>query len=132
MRRRKHHAAFAKARNVKLTKSFLDERSKHSLDRGYTKQKWIMFSETLLDAGFTISLYEARKTWSKYLTISDGDRSFKVRFSNHKPIKAKELSGDCDFFVGFTHTGRRTTADALKAVEEYFGIDIRNRDGNAA
>ena len=35
-----------------------------------------------------------------------------MRFSDHKPNREKELTGDCDFFVGRTNTGVRTTEDA--------------------
>jgi hypothetical protein len=78
-----------------------------------------------MSAGFTLTLYEARHTLSKYVTVSDGQSEYKVRFSNHRPNKGRELNGDCDFFVGVTHTGWRTTDHALEAVAEHFGCDIR-------
>jgi hypothetical protein len=122
---RKRHV-FPKARNVKVTQDFLDKRHAFSEARGYAKSKWIVFCETLLAAGFHLTLYEARETLSKYVTVSDGNERFLVRFSNHRPNKSRELAGDCDFFVGVTHTGVRTTDDALAAVSRHFGIDIRS------
>lgn len=115
---------FVKARDVVLTQDFLDKRTNWAAERGYSKAKWVAFSEVLLNAGFHVTLYEARKTLSKYLTISDGNSSFKVRFSNHRPNKGRELGGDCDFFVGVTHTGVRTTDDAIEAVARHFGTKI--------
>lgn len=81
--------------------------------------------------GFSVELYEARQTKSKYCTVKLDGKSFKVRFSDHKPIYQREMKGDCDFFVGHTHTGIRTTQDAINAVCAYFGVQrisgIENR-----
>lgn len=110
----------SKATNLRVTAAFLQERFERSAKLGFSKQKWISFCEALLAEGFSLALYEARKTASKYITVRKGGKSFKVRFSNHKPIKGRELAGDCDFFVGMTHTGTRTTDDALAAVRGHF------------
>ena len=72
--------------------------------------------------GFTVELYEARQTKSKYCTVRHAGKQFKVRFSDHKPIYRREMQGDCDFFVGHTHTGIRTTHDAANAVCNFFGV----------
>jgi hypothetical protein len=121
MKQRKH-----KATNAKVTPKFLELRYEMARVKGYEqKAKWIVFCEILLAAGFKLSIYEARQTVSKYITVSDGNQSFKVRFSNHRPIKHRELAGDCDFFVGWTHTGVRTTEQALEAVAAFFGTEIR-------
>jgi hypothetical protein len=122
---RKRKSAFKKARDIRVTADFLRERHEWNAARGYPKSKWIEFCETLLAAGFHLTLYEARQTLSKYITVSDGNQSFKVRFSNHRPIKHRELAGDCDFFVGVTHTGYRTTANAVEAVAAFFGTEVR-------
>lgn len=113
-----------KASNLKVTYEFLNKRSEDSTSKGFQKQKWIQFCETVMDRGFRVELYEARRTFSKYVTVIGFDKEFKVRFSNHKPIAERELKGDCDFFVGVTHTGWRTTDDALKALTEYFGETV--------
>jgi hypothetical protein len=126
MRKRGSAATFKKAKNVKVTREFLNQRHEWNSARGYPKSRWIAFCETLIAAGFHVSLYEAKETLSKYVTISDGDSKYLVRFSNHRPNKRRELAGDCDFFVGVTHTGVRTTDDALEAVSRHFGIDIRS------
>lgn len=114
-----------KVTNGEVTLDLLADRVKRHAEQGYSKAKWIEFCEIMLKAGFKVSLYEARKTFSKYVTVSDGRDEFKVRFSNHKPIKSRELHGDCDFFVGITHTGVRTTGDAIREIERAFGFDIR-------
>jgi hypothetical protein len=47
-------------------------------------------------------------------------KQFKVRFSNHKPIHARELRGDCDFFVGHTNLTVTHTAQAIHTVRNHF------------
>lgn len=112
------------ANNLKVTRKFLVERKNRSAHAGYGIPKYIEFCEILLNDGFTLYLYEARKTVSKYITISFAGKSFKVRFSNHKPNLFREERGDCDFFVGVTNLGVTTTKDALKAVYEHFNENL--------
>lgn len=107
----------------RVTQDFLVGRFRKSEKNGYPKAKWIQFCEEMLSRGYSLTLYEARRTVSKYVTVHSGEKQFRVRFSNHKPIKHRELDGDCDFFVGITHTGVRTTDDAIEAVEEYFNAN---------
>ena len=109
-----------KVRNIVVTPDFLEDRARRSVSAGYAKQKWVIFCEAMLSRGYSMRIYEARKTFSKYITVYNSGRSFKVRFSNHKPIRDREVSGDCDFFVGWTHTGVRTTDQAIAAVDEFF------------
>lgn len=111
-----------KAQHDVVTREFLRERLCRAVAQGYGKAKWISFCQALMRRGLTIHLYEARKTCSKYLTVSQGDESFKVRFSNHAPILAKELEGDCDFFVGVTNLRTTTALNALSATLKHFGI----------
>lgn len=104
-----------------ITEKFLSERADGLANAGYAKPKWIIFCELLLRNGYSLTLYEARQTFSKYITVrKEGFKPFKVRFSNHKPIEHRELSGDCDFFVGITHKDTTNTNDALAAVERHF------------
>lgn len=93
-----------------------------SYGMGYAKPKWVHFCERMLSVGLTVSLYEARKTRSKYITISNGNRSYKVRFSDHRPILWREDSGDCDFFVGVSNRSVTTTDQAIAATLCYFGL----------
>lgn len=110
-----------KADNCPVTAALLNERAERSIALGYQKQKWISFCEAMLAMGFNVSLYEARKTVSKYITVESGARYFKVRFSNHRPIRAREEANDCDFFVGVSNLTTTTTDQAIAAVREYFG-----------
>lgn len=106
-----------------LTVEFLEERAKRSEKLGLTKQKWIQFSEYFLKKGYVLEFYEAKETYSKYITVTHikaPGRRYMVRFSNHKPSRVRELKKDCDFFVGVTHTGTRTTREAALAVLKYF------------
>lgn len=112
----------AKAKNMRVTQEFLDQRSKIAQDGGFEKQKWIQFCEYMLKRGFYIKLYEATKTYSKYISVIDpvNKSQFKVRFSNHKPIKKREVNGDCDFFVGIANLKTTTTEQAIVATLQYF------------
>lgn len=111
-----------KATHLTITADFLSKRAEMCKRAGYPKQKWIEFCENLISQGYTLSLYEARMTVSKYVTVrkTDSEKTFKVRFSNHRPNSLKEIEKDCDFFVGVTHTGVRNTTMALAAVKKHF------------
>lgn len=105
-----------KLTNKYLTFEILEQKTSEK----YGKAKWIMFAEELLKKGFRVSLYEARRTFSKYLTVEKDGEKFKVRFSNHKPNKEREEHCDCDFFVGVSNYKVTTTEDAFDAVYKYF------------
>lgn len=114
-----------KATNKVVTMDYLKGRAEGLAAAGYSKSKWIYFCEEMMRLGFTVELYEARQTKSKYCTVrreAFKGKSFKVRFSDHKPIYHREMAGDCDFFVGHTNTGIRNTHDAVNATCNFFGI----------
>jgi hypothetical protein len=113
-------SVMSKATHKLMTYVELERRATACIAKGFQKQKWIIFCETLMDLGYKISLYEARQTVSKYVTVIGWDREFKVRFSNHKPIYAREAQGDCDFFVGVTNLGVTRMEDALNATKQFF------------
>lgn len=110
-----------KARNLFITEEYLDAREKACRGVGYGSPKWILFCRVMLRRGFTIRLYEAQRTVSKYVTVMRDEKAFKVRFSDHAPIFEREANGDCDFFVGHTNFGKTSTNDALKATMLFFG-----------
>lgn len=110
-----------KLTNCRLDNNILQYRVMKSAKNGYPKAKWILFCEILLQNGFVLELYEARKTFSKYITVKKINfPSFKVRFSNHAPIPHLEAAGSCDFFVGRTNYAVTTTQHALQAVSKHF------------
>lgn len=125
----------SKAVDLKISKTYLRNRSEAYARKGYQKTKWIIFCEEMLEAGFSCSLYEAKQTNSKYITVKKGRLTLKVRFSDHRPIYQRELAGDCDFFVGITHTGVRTTKDAIDYVMAQSVLKnnyiLRKKDSNA-
>lgn len=95
-----------------VSKGFLKRRAEASIAQGFKKQKWIEFCELLLEKNLSVHIYEARTTKSKYIYVKRKGKEVKIRFSDHKPNRHKELTNDCDFFVGRTNTGVRTTEDA--------------------
>lgn len=105
-------------RDEPVTPAMLDARVKRASN--YPKAKWIEFCETVLGFGLEMTIYEARETVSKYITIYGGGDWYVVRFSNHKPNRQREKSGDCDFFVGVNHGFVSNSTQALAAVREYF------------
>lgn len=108
---------FPKLNNTVVTKKMLRERIKYSASLGYDAPMWIRFCLHMIEQKFEVSVYEARKTFSKYIYVKDKDsgKKYKVRFSNHKPSKFKEDNGDCDFFVGIANNRTTTTKDAIEA-----------------
>jgi hypothetical protein len=98
---------------------FIEQRGACAINSGFPVPKYIAFCAWCLTQGFGVWLNESHTTVSKYVNVKDGQFTFKVRFSNHKPNRHKEFTEDSDFFVGVTHTGTRTTEDAKKAVLEW-------------
>ena len=122
---RKHKKAksrVVKATNLRVDQRFLDQRAAFAAKAGFARQKWIRFCEIMMAYNLVCELYEARQTVSKYITVSNGLKQFKVRFSNHAPIAYRESRGDCDFFVGHTNQGVTTTNQASRDTLDFFGI----------
>lgn len=111
-----------KAKNIDVTQAYLDTRAARPILMGYGRPQWIRFCEAALRSGLSVSLYEARRTVSKYVTLRRGGMTFKVRFSDHRPIASREHAGDCDFFVGVTNRTVTTTDDAWRAACTYLGV----------
>lgn len=110
-----------KQRNRWLTLEYVRDRQGHLTNAGYPPSKWLQFAEMFLELGYEVKMHEAQKGVSKYLKVKWGDlKTYQVRFSNHKPNKSREENGDCDFFVGRTHFGTTTTAQAIEATFEHF------------
>lgn len=124
--------ASGKAKNRRIDQFYLDGRSEGLATAGFPKSKWIGFCETMLDRGYEVFLYEAKKTVSKYVTVVNpySGHRFKVRFSNHKPIKERERNNDCDFFVGRTNFRVTTTADAIKATIAHLSKTVAEPPAN--
>lgn len=125
MKHKKRKKRIFKATDLRLDQKFLEKAYNRIKGGGYSKQKWVEFSELFLEKGFDVFLYEARQTCSKYITLRHPQLSgvsFKVRFSNHPPIKAREDRGDCDFFVGRANNSISTTADAVQAALRHFRV----------
>lgn len=108
-----------RATDLEVTEQFLKERVQHSARAGFPKAKWIEFCEEMLKEGFQVTLYEARKTVSKYITVGCGGRYFVVRFSNHWPARSREDEGSCDFFVGKNNNSITSTWQAIWAVRDH-------------
>lgn len=90
------------------------------LDR-WGKPKWAQFCETLLEEGFRVFLYMARRTNSKYVYVSKASGVWlKIRFSDHKANLNQEKGSDSDYYVGRGNFGAITTGQVLQEVRNYF------------
>lgn len=96
-----------KATDLKVTQEFLETRCHDEM------QRWVYFCCVMIGHGLDCYLYEARRTRSKYITVQLGEKSYKVRFSDHPPIPEREDNNDCDFFVGRTNRRVTTTDQAI-------------------
>jgi hypothetical protein len=107
------------------------------LEDAYTKSVWpvpkyISFCRKALEAGYRVKLYEAQRTVSKYVTVRYHKYTYKVRFSNHKPLLEREKQKDCNFFVGITNL-RTTTSDmAWAAMTKFFEERKKNEKTSEA
>ncbi len=110
-----------KATDKKVDDALIEHRTQWNKKLGFNRPQYISFMEIMRSKGFECYLYEARRTRSKYVTVTCGTNSIKVRFSDHKPIAIREARGDCDFFVGRTHAGWTTTAQAVLFAIQHFG-----------
>ena len=113
-----------RARHAKVPKTVvypkteaLESRNASYERRGYGRAKWIDFILTLRAQGLRVGVYEAATTFSKYVyVIFPGGGVFKVRFSNHRPAKSKQVEDDSDFYVGVSNGLVTRTEDALAAI----------------
>jgi len=75
----------------------------------------------MLSYGWQISLHRAVTTRSKYIYATKNGRTYKIRFSNHKPAFMKQELGDSDFYVGVSHFGCITTEALIDTLLEKEG-----------
>lgn len=116
-----YYKALHDRRAIIVSYDYLNNKSLSLQSKGYPIPKYIQFCTTLLDLKYTVTLYEAKSTVSKYVTVlKQGYAPYKVRFSNHKPNFFKEVECDCDFFVGVSNLRTTNTAMALNAIGEFF------------
>lgn len=88
------------------------------LIRNYNKKfptpKYLLFIKHMLENGWSVKVYVSGV--SKYVFVVNGEEIHKIRFSNHKPIYAREVQEDCDFYVGISHKQVSTTAQIIKKI----------------
>lgn len=116
-----------KANGTVINAEHIFYRSQIWMSKGFPIPQYLRFCEYLIEHGYHVTLYEARKTNSKYVTVSlpgEPGWSYRVRYSDHPPISLRELRGDCDFFVGKANFCWTNTAAAIKAVNAHFENDF--------
>lgn len=94
-------------------------------NKDYPRPKWLHFAAVMLDyrdSGVSLKLYDAKSTVSKYLHVSRGGKTVKVRFSNHLPANQKVLADDCDYYVGVSQVGVLRTEEVIPKVLRDLGL----------
>lgn len=84
----------------------------------YATPKYLVFIREMLRDGWEVKIYEVER--SKYVFITKDDFIFKIRFSNHKPIYAKQRANDCDFYVGISHKKTFTTEQVIQKIKKIY------------
>jgi len=109
---------------AKVTPGFI-QGIKENYPEQYPTPKYIQFCERAINHGFDVKLYMPISGGvSKYVTVYHKSKKFKVRFSNHKPIRDLEVKGTCDFFVGVTNLGVTTTEMAWETMLKHFNVAL--------
>lgn len=98
--------------------SFKCDRLIENYPAHFNTPKYLTFIRHMLDEGWSVKLYEVDR--SKYVFVYREDFLFKIRFSNHKPIYGKEVTRDCDFYVGISHKQVSTTDQIIQKIKKIY------------
>lgn len=90
----------------------------------YKPPKYIAFMELMILKGWNVKLYTAGV--SKYVFVSKGTHTYKIRFSNHKPIYTKKIQNDCDFYVGITHKQSLKTETVIEKILHLYHVKTKH------
>ncbi|NCD40588.1 MAG: hypothetical protein EOL88_00700 [Bacteroidia bacterium] len=83
----------------------------------YGAPKYLRFILRMLREGWEVKLYIPRSNKiSKYVFVKKGEKLYKIRFSNHKPLVQRELDNDCDFYAGISNLRCMTTEKIAKII----------------
>ena len=102
---------FHKARKYKLHK--VEEMIKN-YNKKYPTPKYLLFIKKMIEEGWEVKVYVAKV--SKYVFVTKQNDIYKIRFSNHKPLYAREDQNDCDFYVGISHKQVSTTEQIINKI----------------
>lgn len=107
-----------KAKYWTISQKFLN--FKKPTNKEFKVPKWIEFCEHFIsNPNLKMFLYESASTNSKYIYVNFKNKTFKVRFSDHKPNKRSENTQDSDFYVGITNLKITNTEMAKKALADW-------------
>ena len=101
-----------------ITKQYLNNFIPTYHKKGYPTPKWIQFCIAMIDLGWSVKLYRAKTTYSKYVYIIKRNKSLKIRFSNHRASFNKEMSSDSDYYVGVGNNGIITTEELIEIIKK--------------
>jgi len=93
----------------------------------YSTPKYLYFIQNMIKKGWSARLHQVEV--SKYVFVYRSNTIFKIRFSNHKPIKWKQMRKDCDFYVGISHQGKALlTEDVINLITEEWDSHSSDRE----
>lgn len=111
----------SKTQATEITREDIQTMASTAASRGHDLPKWVLYGSAMLRAGLTVKVYKAETTVSKYIYVSDGKTTIKVRFSNHNPNPSR--ARDVDIVIG----GKITTEDAKRITLQRFGLWENNK-----
>lgn len=83
----------------------------------YETPKYLLFMKWAIENKYLVKLY--RCGVSKYIFLIKDNDVIKIRFSNHKPIKWRELEEDCDYYVGISNLQTTTTDQIINKISKF-------------
>ena len=86
---------------------------------------WVQLCDAIIALGLRVSIYDSKSTVSKYIEVyrENHKNCFKIRISNHAPVRGSRNFEPSDFYVGanFPDEKWNNWKDALAKVKEVFG-----------
>lgn len=120
---RKNYHLAKKCKAEKINKE-IEEYKKRT---GYNAPKYLNFIADMIADGWSVKLYKGGlKRVSKYVFVRKNGYLAKIRFSNHLPIKGRELESDCDFYVGISHLQTSTTEEVREKINREYNDCIKH------
>lgn len=85
---------------------------------GFNAPKYLLFIREMLENGWRVKLYKVKVSKYVFIYKPEKDLIYKIRFSNHKPIKHREAAEDCDFYVGISHYQVSKTEEVMEKINQ--------------
>ena len=105
---------------MEMSKEVLVSTIEKYWDKGYRVPRWLSFSCSMAKEGLSVSVYKSKGYGSRYVTVYDEEKKFKVRFGDHDPVTRYIGLDDCDLYVGSVYGNIVGTKFATRETLKYF------------